>query len=80
MNKSEAKAALERAEKATEGRKEYGDFLFHARLDLSDAVETLEDMADLLQSICTQYPLMHGEPVPAWIRNAQDFLKRWGEG
>ena len=46
---------------------------------LREQAEQRKDRRSLyeaLKDVITQYPLIHGEPVPAWIRNGQIAISK----
>ena len=64
--------ALKRAEAAEASLEQASHNWELAETDLKTAEAALHD-------VVTQYPLVHGEPVPAWIRNASAVLPQGRE-
>jgi len=42
----------------------------------ANLIAAAPELYEALKDIITQYPLIHGEPVPAWIRNGAAALKK----
>lgn len=68
MNKIERCRELDEMPKGRKRESGLADIAPQLANDLEIALEALGD-------VVTQYPLVHGEPVPAWIRNAQTAIK-----
>ncbi len=41
-------------------------------------IDEIEVLRGALNEVVTQYSLLHGEPLPTWIRNAKALLDRKG--